>query len=161
MCTCLKWLYCEGRVTVGPEATVRNSEWRRWPSIRSYWYMGANGKINRDCTKLAVLASCPLKRGGLKPSLHCIFFSKTSNATNGANQLCAVSACISVACVWCNLACVWPYTHNDASVTSEWARDLQVPGMLANWRGGGGLLLCKRGKTCVTYFESRCKTDDF
>ena len=40
--------------------------------------MGANGKINRDCTKLAVLASCPLKRGGLKPSFHCILYQRTS-----------------------------------------------------------------------------------
>ena len=36
--------------------------------------MEANGKINRDCTKLAVLASCPLKRAGLELSLQCTFF---------------------------------------------------------------------------------------
>ena len=33
--------------------------------------MGGNSKINRDCTNLAVLASCSVKRGGLKPSFHC------------------------------------------------------------------------------------------
>ena len=61
------WSYCTGRVTVGPEATARNSEYRSW----GCWFMGANGIINRDWTKPAVLASCPLKRGGLKPGFHC------------------------------------------------------------------------------------------
>ena len=34
MCTCVKWLYCEGRVAVGPEATVRNSEYREGGRLR-------------------------------------------------------------------------------------------------------------------------------
>ena len=43
--------------------------------------MGANGKIKRDCTKLAALARCPLKRGGLKQSFHCTYISKFTHDT--------------------------------------------------------------------------------
>ena len=43
--------------------------------------MDANGKIKHDCTKLAVLTRCPLKRGGLKPSFHCAYISKFTHDT--------------------------------------------------------------------------------
>ena len=82
MCTSHVWLRSSGRIAQGELQyglkqlpVIRNREVGRVREVADTW--GANGKIYRDCTKLAVLASCPLKRGGLKPSFHCMNIVRT------------------------------------------------------------------------------------